>query len=181
MDISIIITAICNQACFIETNVCYSKFYALHLHLPKCLILTYNYYSPNNVIFIYPMIPNSDKYVEIIHMPSKAYIFRFFHAQRLISFLHVYRQYDLDNISKFLATFMYADNDSYGSTMTFYPSIIGNCKKNLRNKMVQNLVDLYFVKYMCLASSISIIEIKIIIIEMFIKMEKWNNLEIFLL
>ena len=183
MDISIIITAICNQACRVETNPYSLIADTLHLHLPKCLISTYNYYSPNDAIFIYPLIPQekSGKYVELRSMLYGKYRLTFFHNNEPepVTFIYICSQYDLNNTSKFLATFLYADNNYFISTITIYPCVISNCKKFLRNEMVQNLAEIYLVKYMCLTSSVlSIIEIKIIIIETFIKMEKWNNLEI---
>ena len=180
MDLSIIIPAICNQACFVETpvNSLLGDMLRLQLPLPKCLIS--NGHHLLDIIVIYPMISKekSDKRVNLIRTPSGAYLFIFHDAHCIKSSIRICSQYDLDNVSKYLATFMYADNNCYESTMTIYPGVIGNCKKILRNKMVQNLVELYFVKYMCLASLISRTEIKIILIEMFIEIEKWNNLEI---
>ena len=186
-SIAKIFTAICNQACTIKIATCSYRSVLEHtLHLPKCF---FKNDSSSNKITICPMISEDQiarKYVEFRPNKFGKHVFRFIRKYsnytNQVAWFAINNEneiYFLDDIIKFLATFMYLDNDIYSQTSEIYPYITDDRNKNLRNKMVQNLGEMYLVKYMYLVSKIlSIVEIEIIIIEMLIKLDKWTNLEI---
>ena len=174
-----IVTEICNQGCHIEVMDEYSLVVS---YVPRCLISIKN---RNHTIFtIKPLTlkeKSEKKYIEFnrwLWNQHYMWTFSFFENSAIFGWTCCDNKNDLDDAFKFVATHMYHGNINRMHTNNIYPNIIDDCKKILRNEMVRNLSELYLMKFMDLANKIPV-EVKIIIVEMLLKLDKWNNLELY--
>lgn len=186
MDIRKIITEICNKG----LHVCVTNDYSdLVAYVPRCLVSLKN--CDSGIIIISSLVSNGKsekKYVTFYECHiSKEYMysFRFYHRYERTTngwFLFSRDCYnnktDLTDMINFVVTYIYYDNNmKHDSFCSIHPNINDDCKKMLRNEMVQNFSELYLKKYMYLTNKVYI-EVKMVIIEMLVKLDRWNNLEL---
>ena len=170
-----------NRGCIIEVN---HEFGYVTKYLPECLVLI-NLNMQNKCNYIIKAISN-DKMIAI-----KNDIF-YNDVENKIVFNHcclsplftieinvILSSNFLNMITQYVYGHCFAndfyDHDFYHSSanrnMDYY-------KKILKNKMIQNLLELYLIKYMYVTSKmICLTEIKIVIVEILFKLDKWNILE----
>lgn len=168
---------ICRRGCFIETQ----KNYPIE-HLPGCLVST-----NDKLIFdfkIRPIVPKINgmfAYFRKKHRENGYDVTVWIRNKYInISFVanepELYK-HDLINLD-FLIYYLYTYNKEFDSNIQpgkeIYKYIL-----HLKSNMVQNLIELYLHKFMYLTNILSIIEIKIVIVEAFIKLDKWYDLFIY--
>ena len=174
---------ICKRGCIIETSTKYE--YATK-DLPKCLILVDENFPFGREFVIKSIIPNDN-----------LVIFRINYAAVLIYIMagrYIFRFSDMDYARNldFITNYVYDSNrhelsenhfrGEYFDQLIQRTNTLGNIsnyEQILKNKMIENLTELYLIKFMYLTSNIIYLpEIKIVIVEILFKLDKWNNLEI---
>ena len=183
---------ICKRGCVIEIGTTYEYMKKI---LPKCLV-SVDKNLPERRFVIRSIIPNSNRIDCII--TSIGYLYQ-------IEDDVLYSD-DIGYLYQIEDDVLYSDDMDYAINLdliTYYvhnkhdvsqvsvPSIdqlienlntmslenISNYKQILKNKMIENLTELYLIKFMYLTSSmISLAEIKIVIVEILFKLDKWDNL-----
>ena len=188
---------ICKRGLVIETGKGFSV-----EHLPQCLVSTNNELTDFE-FKITSIIPNGE-YVHFIetlsYLSGKILGYRvnitlrspgppgrFFHSMLKFESIYFDPNEPLENSMKyldFLTFYVYNYKNYHITSLDIQPwqnIIINTGKKNLKNKMIQDMIESYTPKimYCCNDNSIlSIIEIKIVIIDKLIKLDKWYDLEI---
>lgn len=158
-------------------------------HLPKCLI-SVNNDLPSFEFRINSIIPNgkSVHFVKILNEFGKVYayiinIIGYMLSQPDDAAIYFYHRESF-GIKKldFLTNYVYRYNIEFDRIDLYAEpdeNTINNYKKNLKIKMIQDMIELYMLKFMYFSSGIlSIMEIKIVIIEKLIKLDNWYDLEI---
>ena len=178
-DINKLFADICKRGCIIKTSTKYE--YATK-DLPKCLILADENIIPFDFM-IKSIIPHDNS---VIFRENTRDSFRFTTQTYVAGFNDmVYNQ-----ILDFSTYYVYGGNESDLFKVQYKQQLflnippvfeinMSNYKQILKNKMIENLTELYLIKFMYLTGdTLSLPEIKIVIIETLFKLDKWNNLEI---
>ena len=175
-------TDFCNRGCII-TELEEDLEYATE-HLPKCLISI----NPNitcDDFVIKSIITSNTNYIIFQgvtkHKITKMIYYHCYTKKDGIVFpfsFELPRYYELvDSIVYYV--FNSKDN-KIDLGMRLSEDMLGHYKKILKNKMIQNLTEMYLTKYLYFVRNmLPVIEIDIFIIEIIIKLDKWDNLEIF--
>ena len=177
-DTSKLFADICKLGCIIETSTKYE--YATR-DLPKCLILIDKNFPFEHEFVIKSIIPNINRVTFGIDCRGdykyKIGIFRFIYDMlntRDSDFISYYLHYNNKNDNEYVLLLY---NRRYFVKQSL--ENINNYKQILKNKMIENLTELYLIKFIYLTSNmLSLPEIKIVIIEILFKLDKWDNLEI---
>ena len=200
-DISKFFVDICNRGCIIDTGTRYK--YATK-DLPKCLVLVDDEQIDFNEFVIKSIIPNNNcvtfkknYFAEYIYIIEN-HIFRFNKMEyaKNLDLITTYVHYNNKHaLSQFQIRGEYLDSllirhdltreeyfDQLIQHIKIYMRPLGNIinyKQIIKNKMIENLTELYLIKFMYLATEIlSLPEIKIVIVEILFKLDKWDNLQI---
>ena len=187
-----LLTEICKRGCILETDDA-----TLVTHLPKCLVsvktlpLYDNSLSLKPIFKIKSIVPTfvTISFIEILDS-YRIYVLKDY---RTITFKFP-RNYDEDMKQlDILVHYLYCNSltlkSSAGLMVYDYfdpiihinsPQIVLNdYKKNVITKMINNLVELYLLKYLYINNNIlSVTEIKILIIDILMKLDNWNSLGI---
>ena len=184
LDTNKLFADICKRGCIIETS---SRYKYATKHLPKCLILVNENSHRQREFVIRSIIPNN-KWVTfrinnagvLIYVANEQYIFNFdIDYARNLDFITSYLHYYDGNILFIPGNYFPCINQVIERVNTLALENKINYKQILKNKLIENLTELYLIKFMYLTSKmLSLPEIKIVIVEILFKLDKWNNLEI---
>ena len=176
---------LCKRGCILSTSTKYE--YATK-DLPKCLILVNeNFLFEHD--FVIKSIVSNNNYVTIgingraeYICKSGIYWFHFNYSDMAYAsnldliayYVHCGNEYGsspYQNLKDFVQVIQCTNMLSFEN--------ISNYKQILKNKMIENLTDLYLIKFMYLTNNmLSLPEIKIVIIDTLFKLDKWDILEI---
>ena len=166
---------ICKRGCIIE--IC-SNYGGKSKNIPKCLVIIDKKISLELKIVIKSIIPNNNCvtffciYLEYVCMIGKS----------RVRFNDIYYDRNLDLI----AYYLHCNNEllqgnsfdqliQHTNTLPLENMI--DYKQIIKNKMIENLTELYLIKFMYLTSKmLSLPEIKIVIVEILFKLDKWDDL-----
>ena len=177
-DTSKLFADICKRGCIIETSTKYE--YATK-DLPKCLILINENFPFEHEFMIKSIIPNINRAIFGIDCRGD-YTYKI--GILWFRFIYIY-MIDTRDLDFLIPYYVHYNNDKYVSQ--YHNRIycvqslenINNYKQILKNKMIENLTELYLIKFMYLTENmLSLPEIKIVIIEFLFKLDKWDKLEI---
>ena len=172
---------ICKRGCIIKANPRYYTDF-----LPKCLISVHNDFSYEFTISAITNLPAPYgkliyfyKYPDI-HESSDNYGYKvlifinglFHHFFFIANKSWENDMMQLDILTHYLHIFTNKLNLHTKPTN----DVLSEYKINLKNKMIQNLIELYMEKFMYLTFAdniLSILEIKVVIVEALIKLDKW--------
>lgn len=179
MDIKKLFVDFCNGGCIIKTRT--AEYEYATKHLPNCLTLVDENISSKYEFVIKSIIPHVNKvsFFTSNYDKAKEYIYKAYKSR--VNFRALEYTRTLNNIIR------YVNSDDKLLWCRPIPHIPGCTlllplediyKKNLKSKMIENLMELYFVKFMCISNILSLPEIKIVIVEILFKLDRWNNLEI---
>ena len=174
-------TDFCNRGCIIDVRE--DLEYATE-HLPKCLI-SINHNISDGDFIIKSIITSNTNYIifrgVIKYIITKMIVYCCSAKKGSKSFRF---SFDLPDYCELVDPIVYyvfngkADKIDLGIRLS--EDRLGHYKKILKNKMIQNLTEMYLEKYLYFVRNmLPIIEINIFIIEIIIKLDKWYNLEIF--
>ena len=177
---------ICKRACAIKTKSKYST-----IHLPQCLVTIDDYiYMPQHTVEFQMIIIPKHKYVYIcfVKHPSMedcytSYVHNIMgnDVRRIRSNCYFdfgpqnTRKIEMDRLD-FLAEFLYCSDTKYSGMNSLLNNVIDYRPRILKNGMITNLIELYTKKYVYLTSILSIVELRSIIINMLIILDKWHNM-----
>ena len=160
---------LCKRGCIIVTRA--NAYEYATENLPKCLTLIHEIYSRYDDFVVKSIISNdkSISFERILYRPvcinSEV---NYYCKLGLFSF-----NFDTRNIQQLYWITQYINNDDNDLYL-----MENKYKTILKNKMIENLTELYLIKFMYLTSEISLPEIKIVIVEILFKLDKWDGLEI---
>ena len=151
-------------------------------HLPKCLIFIY-YKHPFFQFKINSIISGGKPVRFGVHYSGEDVVYvaeiRMGYYFKQFSF-SPNNNWEDDMVKLNLLThYVYAYHDAFDLHMEPTQDVLDKYKIILKNKMIHNLIKLYLQKFMYLIRDnyiLSIVEIKIIIVEILIKLDKWFDL-----
>lgn len=170
---------ICKRGFFIKIN---TKYYNDMDHLPNCLIF-FDDHIRSDIFEIIPIGNNGTCVCLFEKLCGESILYPCQCGYQVFIDCRMYKSFEFDYTMSWNYIMVNLDlltHFIYTGNLTQDPSqdILDKYKNNffLKIKMVQNLTELYMHKFIYLSNILPIVEIKFVIVEALIKLDKWNDL-----